>query len=176
MNRFVISRDADRLTLTQPQDDRILSVGCPLFLIGVVSTTVLGLLGLIFDAQNVLGSGGDFFVPRRNHLGFLWAVALIGMLVFLPVYVLRTGRARTVWSFDRATDCFARNGRRLTALRRVEQVRVRALNDPDGRFLYHLFVIYGDGREVLLHQSYDDAEIWILAHEIGGFASVGVAG
>ena len=183
MGRVIVGRDegADRLTLTLPQGDRLIAVGFPLFLLAIVCVTLLGLLALVFDANDALrgsrgGGDGGFFDPSRNHLGFLWLVALFLMLVFLPVYVSRTIRARIVWSFDRGADVFSRNGRWIAALRRVEQVRVRALNDPEGTFLYRLFVIYGDGREILLHQSYDEVEIWILAHEIGDFVGVRAAG
>lgn len=181
MSRFIISRDADVLTLTQPQAGRLLAVGCPLFFLAIASVTLLGLLGLFFQA-NPLRTGarrvgeGDFFDPASNHLGFLWLLALFLMLVFVPVYVLRAGHAHVVWTFDRAADALLRSGRRLCALRQVEQVRVRILIDPDGANLHRLFLVYRDGCEALLHQSYDDVEIWILAHEIGDFAAVTVAG
>lgn len=184
VSRVAISRTEERLTLTLPQGDRLFTTGCPLFLLALVCLTVLGLLALVFEAQygaqrglGGAGPGGDadLIAPGRNHLGFLWLLALLLMVAFLPLYVIRAGRARIVYAFDRPADAFTRNDRRIAALRRVEQVRVRALNDPDGALVHRLFVVYGDGREIFLDQSYGEPEIWILAHEIADFVGVGVA-
>lgn len=175
MQRFLVCRTDEQLTLTRPLDDRIVSVGCPLFAVSLLCALLLGLLSLAHDTQPPLTHGeAGFFQPRGNHLGFLWLVSSLLLLILTPVYLLKTDRSHLSFSLDRARGQFRQNSVVITSLRRIEQVRIRRLVDPDRTPLYRLLVIYGDGHEILIHHSYDEAEIQALADEIADFVAVPV--
>ncbi len=175
MSRFDVFKDDERLTLTQPTNDRLLAAGCPLFLLALVCVTALGLLGLVQDLHGSHARGdGAFFHPRGNHLGFLWLVALLLMLFLVPFYLIKADRSRLVFSFHRAAGLFLRNGEIVTPLRRIEYVRVHPVRDPDDAYCYQLAVVYADGHEITLHSSYDEREVRDLAGEIGNFIGVAV--
>lgn len=172
MTRWQLVKDDGHLTVTFPMVDRLLAMGCPLFVTALVCVSILGILALVNDTQSSLGRGGGFFDPHANHLGFFWLLALGVTAILVPCTVARCYRTGLVYSFSRTTGQFRRNNEVITPLRRIEKLRVRARSDPDEVSVYHLIVSYGDGHEIELHDTYNEIEIWHLAEEIGNFIRV----
>jgi hypothetical protein len=175
MSRFDVSKEDERLTLTLSMSERLLAAGCPLFFFALVCVTALGVLGLMLDSHaSPMRGDGAFFHPRGNHLGFLWLIGLLLMLFLVPFYVVKASRSDLVFSFHRDTGLFLRNGAVVTPIRRIESVRIRPLCDPDDAYSYRLVIVYADGHEIVLHNSYDERGIRELATQIGSFIGVPV--
>jgi hypothetical protein len=176
---YDIHRDRDRLTLTKSLGDRITSTGCLLFFGAFASITAIGLLSLMQDVSFVDAGGRDapqddarFFHPRYNHFGYFWAVGSLLMLFLVPFYVVRAHRSSLVFCFDRTSGLFSRNGKPVAALARIEYVWIRETRDPDDAYLYLLLIVYSDGHELLIDNSYDERRIVNLAKEVAAFLDV----
>jgi hypothetical protein len=115
-----------------------------------------------------------FLDPTFNHFGFLWLIGALAAGGLVPLYAVRVYRAATAYRFSRVTGLFTKNGRRITTLSRIEYVQVRPILDADDRASYRLSLLYGDGNEEFIDESYDEREIRWLAREIAGFVDVEV--
>jgi hypothetical protein len=175
MTPFVVTGDENRLTLTQPLEGRLWSVGCPLFALALVSILLLGSLGLVYDSVHPAAHrDSGFFDPHDNHLGFLWALALLVVAALLPIYLKVTTTSCIVYQLDRTTGWFTRADTPIARLGHIERVCVRAVTDPDERYLYRLVVLHDDGHEFTVQESYDEMTVWSVAEAIAGFVGVRV--
>lgn len=177
MRQFEIDAEPDRLTLTLPVERRLVAAGCPLFLLSSACLLALGGLSVLQESDSRdpgVGAASRFFNPHANEFGFLWALACLFLVVFVPFYVWMVRRTSTVFTFDRARGEFFRYGRTVTRLSRIEQVRVRRLRDPDGYADFEVAVVYGDGRQEFIDDTPDEAEATVLAQKIADFVGVEV--
>ena len=173
MSQFDISRSEEQLTLKHPLSVQVLPTGCLLFAAASLCLALLGLLGILEDAQG-FGSGvaadsAHFFHPAHNHFGYFWLLGALLMLVLVPWYLVTANRSALVFTFERNTGLFLRNGRVVTRIGRIEYVCLRERQDPDEAFFYELSIVYADGHEMLIDNSYDEQQIASLAKEIAGF-------
>jgi len=180
MSRFVVSREEERLTLTEPMERRLLMLGCPLFACAAFSVLLLAFLSVIHEAQTPGTSTSTeplrFFDPSVNHFGFLWLVASVLLAILVPLYAFLIHRDSVVFTFDRSNGRFSRHGKVVAPLRRIEYLQIRKSADGGGMPSYTLFVVYLDGHEMFIEQSHDEDDTWRLAMEIADFLSVRAVG
>jgi hypothetical protein len=140
-----------------------------------LSFMMFGLLALgaisLFSGRS---SGQDVLMPRSNHVGFLWAIASVAMLVVIPVYLGRLHRPALVLEFLRADKSVRRDGGIITRFERVEYLEVSESKDADGRYQYTLTLLYGDGQELVLERSYDEKAQLALADRLAAFVGTQV--
>ena len=176
---FVISHTPEELVLRLENRGELSWIGCLslVFTMGVVLS--LGLLSVIQPVQNQKGhfisdDPMSLFSPTGNHLAFFWMAGTVLMLGLVPFVVIRSYRAAMTFTFQKRENAFLRDKRRLTRLDRIENLTLQETRDPDSRYLYRLYVIYGDGRQILLHNGYDERELMNLANEVSSFIHVPV--
>ncbi len=173
---FDVQRDSNTLTLRAPDRGEIGFNGCLFFAGLTVFVMALGVLALFQAAtqsqtlhQHLPNNPAPLLEPPGNHFGFLWGVSIAALVVGVPLYVRRAYHSALVFTFRRSDDSFCRGAYRVARLSRVEYVALRETLDPDERYLYHLDIFYGDGREIELHCGYNEREVMNLANEIGAF-------
>lgn len=173
---FDVSNSASELTLRLENRGELSGKGCALFAVTMSAVLILGFLSIVQSLE----TGGNYgdpsraFTPTKNHFGFLWVFSTILMLVLIPLYVVKAYRSALVFSFRKSDNTFRRDNRVVTTLSHIENVNIAETKDPDSRYLYLLHLCYGDGFEMLLHNSYDEREIMNLANEISAFVGCGV--
>lgn len=177
---FDVTNSPDQLVLRLENRGALTLQVCLLFLFTMMFVLILGIFAVVQTAQSGARSANmddpaRFFSPQQNHFGFLWLILSLGMFVAVPVYVRHLYRAALVFSFRRSDEAFLRDGHLVTRLRKIEYLTIREVRDPDARYLYLLNVIYNDGQDMLLHNSYDEREIMNLANEIATFVGVKVS-
>ncbi len=173
MESFTIEHRGHQLILYRSSQGRLHSVGCIHFGIALCSVAVLGLLGLLWEAE----SGTDhtalnaqqLFSPHGNHFGFLWLVSMAIFLTIVPFYTARAYRAGTRIVFDLLTGTISVNGRLITTIARLEGVVVRTTRDPAGAPLHRVVLLHNDGAEWVMQTSYNKAEISALAQTVAKF-------
>ena len=162
---FLVSGDADRRVFTK--DNR-----------GDASIKALLFVGLAFFCLFALAlisvfagkSADDVLSPKRNHVGFLWAVLSGSMLVILPIYLVRVYKPPISIEMHRADRSVRSAGSIVTRFERIEFFEVLEDRDNDGQKVYRLTMFYGDGRELLIERSYDGAGVQALAREMSEFS------
>ena len=169
---FDVSETGDCLILRLENRGELGLKGC--FFAGamMLGLLCLGVLSVVQTAERTRMGMDDpsrLLAPTHNHFGFLWMFGLITLFVGFPVYVVRTYRSALTFSFNKTTDLFTRDNRKIARLGRIEYLRIRESRDPDNKYLYLLDIMYNDGQEMLLHNGYDEREIMNLANEIGAF-------
>lgn len=137
--------------------------------VGVMSIIQTSDVATAPSGSGVMEAPEQFFAPQHNHFGFIWLASSILMLVLVPVYIANAYKAAVMFTFDKAEDRFLCGKKQLSRLTRVEHLRLTEVKDPDARFLYLVDVIYGDGKQVLLHNGYDEREAMNLANEVSIF-------
>ena len=176
---FEVTRGADSLRLKlENRGDLSFNVWTAFALIMTV-VLVIGLLATLQlslppPPHTDIDDPGRFFAPQENHFGFVWILSCGLMLVLMPYYVIRIYRASLVFTFRRSDDVFLRDNKLVAPLRRIESLVISETCDPDDRYLYLLHLVYGDGRQMLLHNDYNEREIMNLANEIGSFVGTKV--
>lgn len=143
-----------------------------LFGVGMVCILILGVLSVVIGSTpGVLGPSGAerALAPKANHIGWLWAFSCILMALGLPVYVWRSAASSTRFLFDRPTRTVRMNRRLLTKWHRIEWLEISEGRDPEGRFLYTIWLSYGDGLSQPLHHGYEERAAMNLANEIARF-------
>lgn len=178
MSRFDVTQDDYRLCLTMPVSTRLLTRGALAFFSSVFVLTLLGVIALVQEehakhARNSVAAS-EFFDPGLNQFAFLWLVCCILMLVLVPFYVYSVHRSRLIFTFNRVTNTFLCNGRVITPLNRIEQVSLRRNDAPDDPGAFGIYLIYGDGHEMLIDDAPDATEIDELAYAIADFVGVAV--
>jgi hypothetical protein len=176
---FDITNSRDELTLRLENRGELTIRGCFLFFFTMMFVALMGIFALIqtfssYSKDHLSDDPSVIFAPTQNHFGFLWLVLLLGTVVGVPVYVMRTYKSALVFTFRRSDDAFLRDNHLVTRLRRIEYLTIRETKDPDARFIYLLDLVYNDGEEMLLHNTYDEREIMNLANEISAFVGTRV--
>ena len=139
---------------------------------GVILTMgLLSVLQPVQDARSKFLSDDPMhlFAPGENHMAFLWLVSSLLMLVFIPFIVTKAYRGAMTFTFRNSDNIFLKNRRPVTRLDRIEYLILHETFDPDSRYIYRLYVVYGDGREQFLHNGYDEREVMNLANEVSTF-------
>lgn len=170
MGRFAVSKDDDRLTLSQSYEGRHLINGCLMFFVASICTMTLGILALVNEMSP--DHSGQSFTPQGNHFGFLWLVSCALTAILLPLHFHFSRKSRILFSFERGTGVFTRNNRKIARLSRLEYVQVRTHFDPDEQSMYQLSIFHDDGHETTIDDSYDEIGVRVLAQEIAEFAGV----
>ncbi|MGC8667175.1 MAG: hypothetical protein ACP5VE_03530 [Chthonomonadales bacterium] len=173
MAGFAVQQYDHKLVLYKSHQGRLHSVGCVYFGIALCCAGILGLLGLLWEAE----SGTDhtaldppqLFSPHGNHFGFLWLVAMAVLFGLVPAYAARAYRAGTRIVFDRIAGTVSVNGRCVTRLDRVEGVVLRCTTDPAGVPIHRLVLLHSDGAEWVIHTAYNRPEVSNLAWAIASF-------
>ena len=182
---FDITRDANALTLRLENHGEVTLQLCLLFAFTMLFVLGLGVLAVLQFATPPplpphthtyvgIDNPARFLSPEQNYFGFCWVLVLVALVFGIPVYVARVYRAALVFTFCRSDDAVLRNNRLITRLRKVEYVRLREIRDPDDRYLYHLDLVYGDGREMPVHSAYEERQVMNLANEIAAFVGTKV--
>lgn len=102
-------------------------------------------------------------------MAFLWLVATAGMLIFVPYIVNRAYKSAMTFRFSKAKNGFYKDKKKIARLDKIEYLLLHETKDPDSRYIYRLYVIYGDGQQLFLHNGYNEREIMNLANEISLF-------
>lgn len=180
MRGFDIAADDRRLTLT-----RRARAGQWLHACAVVggAACAISALGVFAALREVIAPplepdrSGVMHAVRTGHpLLALWAAGVAAIAVFLPFYAARKLLRPAAIVFDRERGALLDRGREVAALRRIERVVVRRNLDPDRGAVYTLMIAHTDGCEHPVERTYDDVEIWILAHEIADYLAVPAVG
>lgn len=178
---FDVRRDINTLTLRAADRGEIGFNGCLFFAGLTVFVMAMGILALFQAAtvpqtmhHHLPNNPAPLLEPPGNHFGVLWGISIAALVVGVPLYVRKAYHSALVFTFRRSDDSFYRGTYRITRLSRVEYVALRETLDPDERYLYHLIIFYGDGRDVELHCGYNEREIMNLANEIASFVGTRV--
>lgn len=171
---FDVSSRPDELVLRMENRGELSLPGCVLLVFTMMGVLALGVLSVVQTAgsnadPHAFDEPGRFFSPQDNQFGFLWLIGSLTMLVGIPVYVARAYKAALTFTFRRSDDAFLKDSRYITRLRKIEYLSIRETKDPDARYLYVLDLVYGDGRELALHNGYDEREVMNLANEVSAF-------
>lgn len=111
----------------------------------------------------------DVLSPKRNHVGFLWAVLSGAMVVILPVYLAFAYKAPLVIEFHRNDQSVRSGGSIVTRFDKIEYFQLIEERDNDEQRVFRLTMFYGDGRELPIEKSYDGAGIGAVAREMSEF-------
>lgn len=168
---YTVLRSHERLQLVRDNRSEFLWKAGGFFLLAACCISILAVLSVVVGSKP---DGTDALYPRRNVMGAFWAIGLVGMCVGGPLYMLRAYRSALTFTFDRTDSGVYRGQERVTRLGRIECLELCESHDPDGRFLYFLRLMYGDGRLLLLHNAYDEDEVRCLAHEVASFVGAPV--
>ena len=178
VSRFDIARDGEQLTLTTSMENRLLGVGCLLLALSLFCLAALGFLSLMEESRTAFDRASAdtmrFLNPHANQFGFLWAVGSVLTLVLAVVYARKIRCSTLAFSFDRETGIFARNEKPVTRLDHIEFVRINRVFDPEEAYSCRLLVVYNDGYEEFIDESYEEPQIDHLAREIAAFVGVPV--
>ena len=129
--------------------------GCSLVAFTLFCNFVLAMLAIV-SRKTVSRDASDFFSPSGNHFGFLWLVSTIVTFIGLPiflVYVLRPVRQVT---FDKARNDFLSGSKRLSALTKLDYIRLTDSQDTDRKSLTSVSIDYADGNIFELVEVYDE--------------------
>lgn len=178
MKRFQVDKDATSLTLTMEIDYWRFAVGGGLFFVAMLCNLVFAALGVwqVDRSGKPMGTLGPFafFEPQANPFGFLWGVSFVLIVALIPVFALRLRDSAIEYRFDLLSGLLLRNGKELTPLRKVENVQIRRMMDADRGHWYRIVLVYGDGNEIFIDESYDEDEVAALAYDIAGYANTEV--
>jgi len=145
------------------------------FGIAMLAVTLLGLLSVVHNGNEGGGmnaaESANMSLPVQNHFAVLWVLGIVALLGGVPFYVKKAYRAAHVFTWNKLTDTFGENDRRIASLKRIEYVTIREAKDPDSRYLYLLLVVHTDGHEQMVFNGYDEREVMTLASEIAGFCA-----
>ena len=129
--------------------------GCSLVAFTLFCNFVLAMLAIV-SRKTVSRDASDFFSPSGNHFGFLWLVSTIVTFIGLPiflVYVLRPVRQVT---FDKTRNEFLSGNKRLSALTKLDYIRLTDSQDTDRKSLTSVSIDYADGNLFELVEVYDE--------------------
>ena len=129
--------------------------GCSLVAFMLFCNFVLAMLAIV-SRRTVSREASDFFSPSGNHFGFLWLVSTIVTFIGLPiflVYVLRPVRQVT---FDKTRNEFLSGNKRLSALTKLDYIRLTDSQDTDRKSLTSVSIDYADGNLFELVEVYDE--------------------
>lgn len=146
-----------------------------LIMAGVLALGIIGMTHMAETSTSVphasIDNPGRLLAPRQNHYGFLWGLSCLLLLVIGPLAIRRAYNVPVAFTFQKGDGQFLRDGRIVCPLRRIESLAITETRDPEGKYLYLLDLIYGDGQSLLLHNGYDEREIMNLANEISAFVN-----
>ena len=141
--------------------------GCSLVAFTLFCNFVLAMLAIV-SRKTVSRDASDFFSPSGNHFGFLWLVSTIVTFIGLPiflVYVLRPVRQVT---FDKTRNEFLSGNKRLSALTKLDYIRLTDSQDTDRKSLTSVSIDYADGNIFELVEVYDEQMARDIANLISG--------
>jgi len=173
IGRNRVDRDAAHLVIRAIDANALPVHGCLFVVFGMACILSLGLLAMVSERRYDDTPFG-FFMPRRNHFGFLWLISTGAMVVFLPWWIRRLHGPASVVDFNRPERLVRRSGREIAPFSRLECVALREVNDPDGVLLVRVSLWHTDGMECDLAEEYDESAARELANEVSGFAGIPV--
>jgi hypothetical protein len=137
----------------------------------VLALGMLSILQPVQDSRSRFTSDDPMhlFAPSENHMAFLWIVATGLMLIFVPYIVNRAYKASIRFRFNKTENAFFKDRRRITRLDKIEHVLLHETKDPDSRYIYRMYIVYGDGNQLFLHNGYNEREIMNLANTVSVF-------
>ena len=166
---FTVSGDAYKRIFTL--DDHANASVKAVFFAGMACFCIFALAVMSVIAGH---SADDVLLPKRNHVGFLWAVSSGAMLLILPLYLGRIYRPPVVLEFHAADRSVRSGGSIVTRFEKIEFFDRLQEHDNDGQTLWRLSLVYGDGRELPIHCSYDGIGLGELAREMAEFSGASV--
>lgn len=162
---MTIREEDDRLILRSESGTDV-TVKAVLFIgITIVCLFALGVIS-VFAGRS---SGQDVLAPRGNNVGFIWAFSTVVMIVVIPWYLSRLHRPAFTLEFLKKDKSIRQEGSIVTRFERVEYIDVSESTDSDGRYSYTVSLVYGDGQEIVLEQSYNEREELALADRLAGY-------
>ena len=173
IGRNRVDRDAAHLVIRAIDANALPVHGCMFVVFGMACILSLGLLAMVSERRyddTTLG----FFMPKRNHFGFLWMVSTAAMVVFLPWWIRRWHRPASVIDFSRPERMVRRSGRVVAPFSRLECIALREIVDPDGAYLVRVSLWHTDGMECDLAEEYEESTARELATEVATFAGLPV--
>lgn len=171
---FAITDSPDELILRLENRGELNWMVCLSLVFTMGTVLALGMLSVlqpVQDARSRFTSDDPMhlFSPSENHMAFLWLVATGLMLIFVPYIVNRAYKVAMTFRFSKAENAFFKDRRRVTRLDKIENILLHETKDPDSRYIYRLYVVYGDGQQLFLHNGYNEREIMNLANEVSVF-------
>jgi hypothetical protein len=166
---FLVEREQEQLTVTLQHQGGFTWIALAFFAFMASSVLLLGLIATQKSAQWGVFSATDFFMPRKNHFGFLWLFSTVGLLVGFPLYLRQVYKPPITFVFNARNGTIFRNNELVTRFRRVEGVRVQERKDADGRYLYALSLLHTDGHEQPIYEVYEERDALTLANEMATY-------
>ncbi|MGC4043947.1 MAG: hypothetical protein QM758_09130 [Armatimonas sp.] len=127
--------------------------------------TLMGAISLVSGRS----TGQDIVTMKGNNVGFLWALATVVMLVAIPWYLSKLHKPTFTLELLKKDRSVRREGSIVTRFDKVEFVAVSEGKDSDSRYNYTVALVYGDGQELVLAQSYEERNQLALADRLAGY-------
>ncbi|MGC4046940.1 MAG: hypothetical protein QM758_24355 [Armatimonas sp.] len=162
---MTVREDEDRLVLRSEAGSDVTMKAVLFIGITIVCLFALGAIS-VFSGRS---SGQDVLAPKGNNVGFLWAFSTVVMLVVIPWYLSKLHKPSFILELLKKDRSVRREGSIVTRFERVEFVEVSESMDPDGRHTYSVSIIYGDGQELMLEQSYEERDELALADRLAAY-------
>jgi hypothetical protein len=164
-----LQEESGRLVLSQETNSESL-LKAVLFM----SLTIVCLFALAGISVFTGSVNGNIVQPRSNHVGFLWAVTSVAMLILMPLYLSRIYRPQPPLEFLERDGTVRRDGSLLTRFDQIEYLELSEARDADGRYLSVLTMLHGDGRELVIHRSYEERDLLALADRLARYTGTTV--
>ncbi len=159
-------REEDERLILRSESDNSTTARAILFLgITFACLTLMGAISVVSGRS----SGQDIASVKGNNVGFLWIVATVVMIVAIPWYLSKIHKPTFTLELLKKDRSVRREGSIVTRFDKVEFVAVSEGKDSDSRYNYTVTLVYGDGQELVLEQSYDEKAELALAGKIAAY-------